>query len=992
MCKVRQIDFEHNVSQQLYCLLIEPGTAAFVTVLRVPSRNTSLWWCHECHEECHQDESAEEAVKSFVTDVRHPRVCCRPGADQNAGWSDLLGKYGVCHHDCSHITSIEHVLEVYEADSMEPQMDDAVCCYSASDFIAADVSALQLRLQVLDAEFFPFTDDVRYVAVCGNAADGGESGAWALTKVSTTTEGYDVVVCLSSACRKKCTHTSKASAHVITRSRPRSAGRRERDGDQQWNIQGGVSDELRVPACVYSDQSIEEDVTEETSGLQHQQQQVIAKALAATRTLRLISGNGITQLAVDTERPFECDHMIGSVWLFDTVGAVPVRVEGDNVDFKFIDRVVALRTRSFWFTHRMLQNRWNEITLGVGTYSKSLQLYCLRLAPSSSSSAQSAYGITRADADILQRRAMKGYIAASVSYQLLQGIDYSEEIGGDCAGGCQDLVIDGVNVGFQSQRMYCETPHRYASKCDDMDKRPVDGPPLRVPQVSSLYMTAGNVNLEKITSYFFKLSRPPAIFIRKKRKTQTNTTMVSLEDVISVQPHMLTISTNQQFPKLTTLMLLLRDVKLQGANLILNNIHDMRLMKALTCKYPLSSLLPHCVVADMKGFCGGGGEKGTPHDVYMVDDHGNSTLYTWVKTEGDSNGNTNNNSDNNDNNNDGGGGGGGEYVQTTLQRSPTSDADALTDDIRARFNHHCPLLMDWIDSRTRGAGLTIGKFDLTASEMYLLRLIVSRADDINNNVDRIVKCDSTGRALFWHPQQLRDSRVDADAAVDVDVTVGDDVGAASASSTAQFQPTADAGGACFSTLQCYPKHKHLYAKVGLYAADVGATSLASCNHHMHQPGKSTAGVFTVFCMTCVRMIGFHVMPNAESERVMFDWMMSRGLCAPRYVCYDIACNLHRFCMSREPVFFRDTVFVQDDLHKGGHWMCSHAYHTDAHRRLDKRNTQRCEQSNSRHTKAHKNSLYYMGQTMFLWHLRMFFYLKERAKKQKSVNTSPVVLT
>jgi hypothetical protein len=40
--------------------------------------------------------------------------------------------------------------------------------------------------------------------------------------------------------------------------------------------------------------------------------------------------------------------------------------------------------------------------------------------------------------------------------------------------------------------------------------------------------------------------------------------------------------------------------------------------------------------------------------------------------------------------------------------------------------------------------------------------------------------------------------------------------------------------------------------------------------------------------------------------------------APKIVIYDNACSLHNYVLNRDPVFFKDTVFVVDRLHWKNH--------------------------------------------------------------------------
>jgi hypothetical protein len=47
--------------------------------------------------------------------------------------------------------------------------------------------------------------------------------------------------------------------------------------------------------------------------------------------------------------------------------------------------------------------------------------------------------------------------------------------------------------------------------------------------------------------------------------------------------------------------------------------------------------------------------------------------------------------------------------------------------------------------------------------------------------------------------------------------------------------------------------------------------------------------------------------------------------APEVVVYDFACQLHEYCLNREPEYYKHTLFVIDKLHQWNHSDCSLAY-------------------------------------------------------------------
>ena len=89
---------------------------------------------------------------------------------------------------------------------------------------------------------------------------------------------------------------------------------------------------------------------------------------------------------------------------------------------------------------------------------------------------------------------------------------------------------------------------------------------------------------------------------------------------------------------------------------------------------------------------------------------------------------------------------------------------------------------------------------------------------------------------------------------------------------------------------------------------------------------------------------------------------------------DNCCNLHKYCMLREPLFFKDTKFVIDRLHYASHRRCSSAY--DPYlcpELLHVYNSQLCEQINSR-LNTLTAQLSRFGLENWLHHVREFLFL------------------
>jgi hypothetical protein len=66
------------------------------------------------------------------------------------------------------------------------------------------------------------------------------------------------------------------------------------------------------------------------------------------------------------------------------------------------------------------------------------------------------------------------------------------------------------------------------------------------------------------------------------------------------------------------------------------------------------------------------------------------------------------------------------------------------------------------------------------------------------------------------------------------------------------------------------------------------------------------------------------MPKAEGRDDVFSALLCYFDTAPSVVIYDFACQLAPYCRNREPEFFKNTLFVIDEMHAKGHSNCSQA--------------------------------------------------------------------
>ncbi|KAL9932905.1 hypothetical protein V8E36_008160 [Tilletia maclaganii] len=97
--------------------------------------------------------------------------------------------------------------------------------------------------------------------------------------------------------------------------------------------------------------------------------------------------------------------------------------------------------------------------------------------------------------------------------------------------------------------------------------------------------------------------------------------------------------------------------------------------------------------------------------------------------------------------------------------------------------------------------------------------------------------------------------------------------------------------------------------------------------------QCTGGLMALWCTHCI-CVGFHVIPHAEGRNDVFSAVFTHWNSAPRVIVYDFACQLGPYSLRREADFFKDTLFVVDQMHEKGHTNCSAASRLSTYMRND----------------------------------------------------------
>ncbi|XP_066271346.1 uncharacterized protein [Branchiostoma lanceolatum] len=171
---------------------------------------------------------------------------------------------------------------------------------------------------------------------------------------------------------------------------------------------------------------------------------------------------------------------------------------------------------------------------------------------------------------------------------------------------------------------------------------------------------------------------------------------------------------------------------------------------------------------------------------------------------------------------------------------------------------------------------------------------------------------------------------------------------------------------------------------GYFTADVRNTRAkertSDCRKESRGHPTLTAGVFTLYCQHAI-CYGFEVMLEPESPKYPFRILKSRFSTAPSVIIYDNACQLHSYCLNRDPGFFQNSRFFVDRLHFKNHKGCSKGYCLDMYKAsfdILTINSQINEQANSGLRRI-EGQLSYMNPRNFLHRLVTFLAVKNLDK-------------
>ena len=121
----------------------------------------------------------------------------------------------------------------------------------------------------------------------------------------------------------------------------------------------------------------------------------------------------------------------------------------------------------------------------------------------------------------------------------------------------------------------------------------------------------------------------------------------------------------------------------------------------------------------------------------------------------------------------------------------------------------------------------------------------------------------------------------------------------------------------------------------------------ACRKYSSTHPSLTPGIFTLLCRHGI-CCGFRVMESYESPWHPFEILLCRFPTPLKMIIYNNGCKLPQYVLNREPVHFKNTVFLVDRFHWRGHVICSSSYSLDGYTSLDVAsiNSQVNEQANA----------------------------------------------
>ena len=156
-----------------------------------------------------------------------------------------------------------------------------------------------------------------------------------------------------------------------------------------------------------------------------------------------------------------------------------------------------------------------------------------------------------------------------------------------------------------------------------------------------------------------------------------------------------------------------------------------------------------------------------------------------------------------------------------------------------------------------------------------------------------------------------------------------------------------------------------------------------CRKYSSSHPTVTPGTCALFCRLGI-CCGFQVMESYKSPRHPFKIFLCRFPTPPKMIVYDIGCKLHQYVLNREPVHFKNTIFLVDRFHWGGHVGCSIGYSLDGYTSLPVASINSTSQRTSKCWAAKDQRKYCIHEASnFMFHVKLLLGLQNRVISKAS---------
>jgi hypothetical protein len=131
-------------------------------------------------------------------------------------------------------------------------------------------------------------------------------------------------------------------------------------------------------------------------------------------------------------------------------------------------------------------------------------------------------------------------------------------------------------------------------------------------------------------------------------------------------------------------------------------------------------------------------------------------------------------------------------------------------------------------------------------------------------------------------------------------------------------------GKFYSTRPTYCKIQHYSTVDNNITRSLNNNNPNVCQKKFDSSNKYSGGIMVFWCEHGISY-GFHMIQKSEALRDVMCAILMHWKTAPKYIVYDNACHLMKYCHNREWDYFKNTTFLIDEFHQYNHTACTEAH-------------------------------------------------------------------